>query len=127
MIVGIHSISLFSHDAPRLARFYRDVLHLPTSHEGECPRGDDNEKAFDFVLPDGRPLFVVDHSEVNGPNRNPERIIINFAVEDLETSVTALRAAGVRQIGDCYEVPALGRIATFADPDDNFIQLLQPA
>lgn len=126
MITGINSVSLFTDNAQRLAAFYRDVLALPLSLEGECPIGDGTEKAFDFVLPDGRVLFVVDHSEVEGPNRNPERVIVNFATDDLDQAITVLRHADVRQVGEAYQVAGLGRIATFADPDENLIQLVQP-
>lgn len=126
MITGIHSVSLFTDNAPRLASFYRDVLNLPSSAEGECPIGEGSEKAFDFLLADGRMLFVVDHSEVRGPNRNPERVIVNLATPDLNAAIAVLRGADVRQVGDAYEVAGLGRIATFADPDENLIQLLQP-
>lgn len=127
IVAGVHSVSLFTDDAPRLALFYREVLGLATAGEGDCPIGGGSEKAFDFLLPDGRLMFVVDHSEVRGPNRNPERIIINFATPDLDSVIATLRQAGVRQVGEAYEVKGLGRIATFADPDENFIQLIEPA
>lgn len=124
MITGIHSVSLFTDNAPRLAAFYRDVLALAPSFEGDCPIGDGSEKAFDFLLPDSRTLFVVDHSEVTGPNRNPERVIVNFATANLDEAMVALRLAHVRQVGDAYTVEGL-RIATFADPDENLIQLIE--
>ncbi len=124
---GLHSVSLFSDNAGRLAVFYRDVVGLKTTFEGDCPVGGEGERAFDFSLPDGTCLYVVDHSEIHGKNLHSARIIFNFRVEGLDTEVERLSRAGAKKVNGPYALEGFGRIVTFEDPDANYFQLIELA
>lgn len=122
MIRGIESILLSSENAAQLAEFYRDVVGLDQADEFEM--GENGEKAFSFnTKPVG--FVIMDHSEVKGKNKGPERIIINFEVSDIEKEVSRLKKAKVKVKQDIYHIEGYGMIATLEDPDGNFFQVVQ--
>jgi predicted enzyme related to lactoylglutathione lyase len=123
MIKTIEAVNLFSEDANSLAGFYKDKLGLKSSLEGEM--GKEGEKVFGFELGEGSSLYIIDHSEIKGGNKQPQRQIINFAVEDVEKAVKKLDEKKVKKIQDTYHVEGYGLIATFEDTDGNFFQLVQ--
>ncbi len=123
MIRGTESLTLFSEDARRLAGFYREIVGLPLTVEAEV--GQNGEELFGFQMSEGSGLFVVDHSGVKGRSKEPERIIFDLKVDDIEDLVKLLDGRGVRKIQDIYHVHRYGAIATFEDPDGNYFQLVQ--
>lgn len=102
-----------------LAAFYRDVLRLPmrTDRPGHLA----------FEWPDGMRLTLGVHTLVDGPARDPHRIMLNLAAPDIVAVAATLRARGVVFVREPSPEPWGGWIATFADPDGNLVQLLQPA
>ncbi|HSE96611.1 MAG TPA: VOC family protein, partial [Methylomirabilota bacterium] len=99
-----------------LARFYRDTLGL-------VPR----TVKPDFVSFDwaGVRLSISIHDAVRGPSRDPLRVMVNLAVDDIETAHRRLVAAGVVFTRPPEREAWGGRVATFADPDGNTLQLMQ--
>lgn len=97
---------------PAMRSFYVDVLGLR-------PRSDRAGFVnFDFGA---SRLTVTVHSEVQGPSREPARIMVNLAVDDIEAAVarcpTVVRSPTREKWG--------GLVATVTDPDGNFVQFLQ--
>lgn len=122
MIKGVESILLGTSNATKLAKFYRETVGLKQTMEMEM--GDGGEKVFGFEF--GKVSFVVmDHSDVKGENKNPERIILNFEVDDIEKEVKRMDGKKVKKQQDIYHVEGYGLVATFIDPDGNFFQLVQ--
>ena len=110
------SLQLASENPQRLAAFYRDVVQLPSQ-----PEFGDHA----FALGPAGTLFVVDHSQVAGPTREPARAIIDLHLEGLDDEQARLEAAGVsfaRSKGVEYWG---GVISTFTDPDGNLVQLME--
>lgn len=68
------------------------------------------------------------HSEVTGRNVHPGRIIWNIESTDVRADFERLRAAGGIVIAEPYGFEGQGTftIATFADPDGNYFQLMSP-
>lgn len=97
MIKAIESVLLFSENPEKLAEFYKETLGLRVGMEGEY----------------------------GGKNREPERYMVNFEVDDIENEVKKLEKAKVKKIQDIYHVQDYGKIATFVDPDGNYFQLVQ--
>lgn len=122
MIKGIEAILLGSANASKLAKFYREVVGLKQTMEFEM--GENNEKGFAFEM-NGASLYINDHSKVKGTNKNPERVIINFEVGDIEKEVARLKKGKAKIQQDTYHLEGYGYIATFVDPDGNFFQLAQ--
>ena len=123
MIKAIESIILFSENAKRLAKFYRETVGLKQTLEAEM--GENNEELFGFKIGKGPGLSIMDHSKVKGTNKNPERIIVNLEVDDIKKEAKRLTAAKAKKVQDIYHVEGYGYIATFADVDGNFFQLVQ--
>jgi predicted enzyme related to lactoylglutathione lyase len=99
-----------------MARFYRDQLGL-------TPR---TSKA-DFINFDwsGVRLSVSVHDRVTGANRDPFRIMINLAVDDVRAVHSRLTSAGVVFVRPPELEDWGGRVASFLDPDGNLVQLFQ--
>jgi len=69
-------------------------------------------------------LFIEDHSEVSGPSPDPARCILNLDVDDcraIEAHLDELGATFVRRV----EQEDFGLIGTIADPDGNYVQIIE--
>jgi predicted enzyme related to lactoylglutathione lyase len=66
--------------------------------------------------------------KVKGRNAQPGRLIWNIESADVKADFERLKAAGAKVIRDPYnsDQEPEGLIATFADPDDNYFQLMSP-
>ncbi|HEX5013633.1 MAG TPA: VOC family protein [Candidatus Limnocylindrales bacterium] len=73
-------------------------------------------------------MGVGPHSEVQGPNQSPGRLIWNIESDDVRGEFDRMRAAGAIVIREPYEYEgaAGSSIATLADPDGNYFQLMSP-
>lgn len=123
MIKGIESITLFSENAKKLADFYKEKVGLKMTMEAEV--GEEGENLFGFEFEGGPGFYIMDHSKVKGKNSQPERIIFNLEVSDIEEDVKKLDEMGVKKIQDTYHMQNYGYLATFEDPDGNYFQLVQ--
>ena len=118
---GIERVGLFTENAERLAKFYKEKVGLKLiKHD---MKGMD-EKLF-YMEGHGASFFIMDHSKVRGKNKQPERIIFNFEVADIKNAAEKLEKSKVKKIADAYRVPGYGWIATFQDIDGNYFQLVQ--
>jgi predicted enzyme related to lactoylglutathione lyase len=99
-----------------MARFYRDQLGL-------TPR---SSKA-DFINFDwgGVRLSVSVHDRVTGTSKDPFRIMINLAVDDVRAVHARLTSAGVVFVRPPETEEWGGQVASFLDPDGNLVQLFQ--
>ena len=73
-------------------------------------------------------MTVGPHDEVKGKNAQPGRVIWNIETADVQAEFERLKAAGATVIREPYhpgEAEEMS-IATFADPDDNYFQLMSP-
>ncbi len=123
MIKGVESILLFSEDAKKLANFYKEKVGLKITEKAGF--GEEGEEYYVFEMKQGSVLCVLDHSEVKGKNKQPERIMFNLEVDNIRSEVKRLGKAGIKKVQDMYSVPGYGSIATFQDIDGNFFQLVQ--
>lgn len=119
----MESVTLFSENAKKLAHFYRDTVGLKVSFEGEI--GEKGEEAYELKMGKGSSFYIIDHSDIKGNAKEPKRVMVNFEVDDIEKEVKRVKKAGVKLIQDIYHVQDYGQIATFADIDGNYFQLVQ--
>ncbi|HKX75857.1 MAG TPA: VOC family protein [Acidimicrobiia bacterium] len=73
-------------------------------------------------------LTVGPHDQVHGRNPQPGRLLWNLETADVAGTYDQLVAAGAIEVRPPYQ-PAgedSGWIATLADPDDNYFQLMSP-
>jgi len=69
-------------------------------------------------------LFIEAHSDVSGPTKEPARVIINLDVDDVRGLESHLETQGVRWVRR-VELEPFGLIGTLADPDGNYVQIIQ--
>lgn len=68
------------------------------------------------------------HSEIEGKAKEPQRIIFNLATKELDQEFNRIKETGAEVIKEPYQPSEAHsmRIATFADPDGNYFQLMTP-
>ena|SRR5688572_3614436 len=116
MIEGMAGIVIWTDNLEPMARFYRDILNLPVHSVHP------DFVAFEY----GVMRFSIGlHSEVNGPTKDPHRIMVNFGTSGIHKLTEELKAKGVQFIREPELEEWGGYIATFRDPDGNLLQLLQ--
>jgi predicted enzyme related to lactoylglutathione lyase len=116
--MNLNSILIGSEDPRRLADFYTKLFGKPVWDEGGYT-GWQLGSGFVTVGP---------HDQVKGRNAQPGRLIWNIESADVKAEFERLKAAGAKVIRDPYspDQEPEGLIATFADPDDNYFQLMSP-
>jgi predicted enzyme related to lactoylglutathione lyase len=119
--MNFNSILIGSEDPKRLVDYYSKLFGKPAMDEGGYA-GWQIGSGFVTVGP---------HSEVHGKNKEPGRVIWNIETTDVKGDFDKLKAAGAIVVREPYtfdEMPDLtdAWIATLADPDDNYFQLMTP-
>jgi predicted enzyme related to lactoylglutathione lyase len=74
-------------------------------------------------------LTVGPHDQVKGKNAQPGRIIVNIESTDVKGEFAKLKAAGAKVVREPYRMegwPPETWVATLADPDENYFQLVTP-
>ena len=115
MQVGHFAINLTSDQPERLMQFYRDVVALPPQQgmgDGALAAG-------------GGTIFIDGHSDTKGVAKEPQRVLINFFIEDLTSEQKRIEAAGAKFIRKEGKEEWGGTISTFLDPDGNYCQLIE--
>ena len=70
-------------------------------------------------------LSIGEHSEVKAQAAEPQRVIMNFETKDVAGEFERIKATGATVVKEPYEIQSMW-IATFADPDGNYFQLMSP-
>ncbi|OGG16728.1 hypothetical protein A3D77_04800 [Candidatus Gottesmanbacteria bacterium RIFCSPHIGHO2_02_FULL_39_11] len=68
------------------------------------------------------------HDKVKGKSVHPERLQFNFETKEVEKEFERIKTLGTAVIAKPYHPmeEENGTIATFADPDGNYFQLVTP-
>ncbi|TMB52971.1 MAG: hypothetical protein E6J39_05285 [Chloroflexi bacterium] len=116
--MNFNSILIGSEDPERLVDYYTKLLGAPTMSDSGYT-GWQIGSGFVTVGP---------HSEVHGKNAAPGRLIWNIETPDVKGDFERLKAAGAIVVREPYEFEEApgSSIATLADPDDNYFQLVSP-
>ena len=111
-------VLLHTEQPEALISFYQDVVGL-------TPKFEVTPGAFAAGSASFPALIVEGHSEVRGASRDPQRVMLNFAVADIAAEQRRLEASGVRFVRPAEREPGVGMFATFTDPDGNYCQLIE--
>jgi predicted enzyme related to lactoylglutathione lyase len=111
-------ILIGSEDPKALADYYRKLLGEPTYDDGGYTT---------WVMGSGS-ISIGAHDQVHGKNAAPGRIIWNIESDDVKGDFERFKAAGAIVIREPYNFDQFPDtwIATLADPDDNYFQLMSP-
>lgn len=116
--MNFNNILIGSADPERLVAYYTKVLGKPTMADGGYTG---------WLIGTGF-VAVGPHSEVTGANPQPGRMIWNIETTDVQGDFDRMKAAGAIVVREPYEFEGApgSTIATLADPDNNYFQLMSP-
>jgi predicted enzyme related to lactoylglutathione lyase len=117
-MLNLNSVMLGTKQVQALAAFYEKVLGKPADMV-------DQEAGFHGWQVGSAYLSVLDHSEMVGKTKDPGRVMFNFETTQVKAEFERIKALGATVISEPYEMGG-GWIATLADPDGNFFQLVTP-
>lgn len=121
---------IFVEDLPKMRHFYEEVLGLEL---GDAHDEFANYRTGACTLELMARLDNAPKIDGELPERSPARVILSFKVDDLEAVVEELRRRGAEPVhpisptvSPAGEAP-MGRLAQFADPEGNIIELCDEA
>ncbi|HEX6330319.1 MAG TPA: VOC family protein [Actinomycetota bacterium] len=116
--MNLNSVLIGSEDPARLRAYYSKLFGEPGWEDGGY---------VGWQIGTGG-LTVGPHDQVQGKNAHPGRVIWNIEAADVKGEFERLKAAGATVVQEPYapDEASDAWIATFADPDDNYFQLVSP-
>jgi predicted enzyme related to lactoylglutathione lyase len=116
--MNFNNILIGSADPQRLADYYTKLFGKPTMEDGGYTG---------WMIGSGF-VAVGPHSEVTGKNAQPGRLIWNIETADVKGEFDRMKSAGAIVVREPYSFEGMpdSLIATLADPDDNYFQLMSP-
>jgi predicted enzyme related to lactoylglutathione lyase len=119
-MLNFNSILLSTENFETLVDFYKKVFEKDP---------DMAEETYAGFLVGSCFLSIGKHDKIKGKNPNPDRILFNFETNDVKGEFDRVKEIeGVKVIAEPYKMGDMGEfwIATLADPDDNYFQLITP-
>jgi predicted enzyme related to lactoylglutathione lyase len=115
-MLNLNSFMIETKQPEVLAAFYEKVLGMQAGMS-------DRELGY-WMWQLGNVYFtVLDHSEMGGKTKDPGRMMFNLETSQVKEEFKRIKALGAVVIREPYELQG-GWIATFADPDGNYFQLM---
>jgi len=114
--LNMNNVMIGSSQPAVLGEFYTRILDRPADMEDGGWYGWRVGAAY---------LSVGEHSDVKDQAKEPQRLILNFETKQVKEEFERIKAAGATVIKEPYELQGMW-IATFADPDGNYFQLMSP-
>jgi predicted enzyme related to lactoylglutathione lyase len=112
------SVGIWSENYERLAKWYEEVLSFKVKQKMTLS----NDTFIEFDLGNNS-LFIGQHSEIHGQNKDGLRIMIGFDVESVGDLYNELKDKGVEFIAPPFEAPSGGFwCTTLKDPEGNVLQ-----
>jgi predicted enzyme related to lactoylglutathione lyase len=119
-MLNFNSVLIGSAQPETLHSFYEKVLGKKPDFSQDGYAGWQIGSAF---------LTVGPHSELKGSAKEPQRLLLNFETAQVKEEFARIKATGAKVEKEPYQMEGMGPndwIATFADPDGNFFQLMTP-
>ncbi len=119
-MLNFNSVLLSTENKKELVEFYGKVFDKKPEMEEEGYAG--------FLV--GSCFFSIGaHDKIKGKSPNPDRILFNFETNDVKGEFARIeKIEGVKVVKEPYSMGEDGKfwIATLADPDGNYFQLITP-
>lgn len=118
-MLQLGSFLLFSENPEALSEFYKKVFQKDPEW---------SEDGYFGYMVGSVMMTIGKHDKVTGKNEHPERVMFNFDSEDVKGEFERIKGLGATVIKEPYQ-PSEGEniwIATLADIDGNYFQLMTP-
>ena len=117
-MLNLNSVMIGTKQSKALSEFYEKVLGKPADMV-------DQDNGFWGWQVGSANFSVLEHSEMGGKTKDPGRVILNLETAQVKEEFERIKAIGAVVIREPYEMGG-GWIATLADPDGNYFQLVTP-
>jgi predicted enzyme related to lactoylglutathione lyase len=117
-MLTVNSFMIGTKQPKALAAFYEKVLGKPADMS-------DKEQGYWMWQLGSMYFTLLDHSEMGGKAKDPGRMMFNLETRQVKEEFKRIKDLGAVVIKEPYELQG-GWIATFADPDGNYFQLMTP-
>jgi predicted enzyme related to lactoylglutathione lyase len=117
-VLNLNSVMISTMQLQVLASFYEKVLDKPADMM-------DAENGLYGWMVGATFMGILEHSEMGGRSKEPGRVMINFETTQVKAEFERIKALGGVVIQSPYDMGG-GMIATLADPDGNYFQLITP-
>lgn len=116
-MLNLNSLMVGTMQPKKMAEFYEKVFgKKPDMSEGEW-----------YGWQVGASFFGIGHhSKMEGQTKDPGRVMFNMETEQLKEDFNRIKETGATVIKEPYDMGGEMWVATFADPDGNFFQLMSP-
>ena len=115
-MLNLNSMMIGTGQQKTMAEFYEKVFQKePDMSEGEWTG---------WMV--GSCFFGLDtHDKMGGMAKDPGRVMFNLETKEVKEEFERIKGLGAKVIAEPYEMGP-GLIATFANPDGNYFQLMSP-
>ena len=117
-MLNLNSVMIGTKQSQELAAFYEKVIGKPADMV-------EREQGFWGWQVGTTFLSILEHSEMGGSAKDPGRVMLNFETAQVKEEFERIKALGAAVIAAPYQIGE-GWIATLADPDGNYFQLMTP-
>ncbi len=117
-MLNLNSIMVGTKQPEALTAFYEKVIGRP-------PDMADSENGFSGWQVGSTYFSVLEHSQMQGNTKDPGRLMFNFETPQVKEEFERLKAIGAVVIREPSSMGE-GWLATLADPDGNYFQLVTP-
>lgn len=117
-MLNLSSVMIGTKQPKVLVAFYEKVF-------GKPPDMADSESGFFGWKVGNTYLGVLDHSEMGGNTKDPGRVMLNYETTQVQEEFKRIKALGGKVIREPSKMGE-GWLATLADPDGNYFQLMNP-
>lgn len=119
-MLDFNSIMIGTMQPDKMAAFYEKVFGKPADMVDQA--------AGFWGWQTGKGFFsILKHSEMGGKTKDPGRVMLNFETAQVQQEFERMKMAGATVIREPYSMQSEDAwIATLADPDGNYFQLVTP-
>jgi predicted enzyme related to lactoylglutathione lyase len=117
-MLNLNSVMIGTKQPQVLATFYEQVIGKPADMV-------DAEQGFHGWQVGSAFLGILEHSKMEGQAKDLGRVMLNFETPQVQDEFERIMGLGALVIAAPYQIGE-GWIATLADPDGNYFQLMSP-
>ncbi len=117
-MLNFNSVMIGTKQLKSLAAFYEKLFGTPADFV-------DDKSGFYGWQVGSSYIGLLDHSEMQGKTKDPGRVMLNFETTQVKEEFDRIKGLGAAVVRAPYQMDG-GWIATLADPDGNYFQLVTP-